>query len=597
MKKAIVLALIFFIGEICAQSTREIKMYYDSNWVVTKKGCGASYYRIFQVDKNGKPVGKILDYYRTGELQGETESAIFIDPHDDKHSVFKGKVTGYLRNRNKLFETMYDENGRLLSQTHYYDNGNVSFSSQVEGENTITDYYEQDGNRYSRESLTRDTLNGWNYTYYKNGEIKTKEEYIHGILKDHLTYECDEQGKWTKGYYDFFDKEEDSGAWIKVNNEQVRAKIYGGHGYMFENLIDKTFAFPVREVNLFSGDFSIEAIMKFQAGNTGSFYGIEFGYLDKNNYSGFLVNPEGYVIIVHTIDGVRNEVLSELSQFVNPGVSQNVLKITGLNKRIFYSINGRVVYSDARAQCPGNRVSAYFGGMANTLCRAFVIKKSIEDHETRNTAMSEWSGNGTGFFIDRKGVIVTNHHVVAGSKIFEVTVYTNGNKRTYPADVIATDEENDLALLKIQAKDFKTVKKIPYNIRNVNTEVGSGVFTLGFPMAISVLGEEIKFSDGKVSAHSGFYGSNRYYQVTLPVLPGNSGGPLFDEAGNIVGIVTAGLHNSPNVSYAVKGSYINELKRSINIGSQGAKGKSSKETKLTEQIKDLSDFVVLIKTK
>jgi S1-C subfamily serine protease len=74
--------------------------------------------------------------------------------------------------------------------------------------------------------------------------------------------------------------------------------------------------------------------------------------------------------------------------------------------------------------------------------------------------------------------------------------------------------------------------------------VGSNVFALGYPMALSLMGEEVKFTDGKISSKTGFQGDITTYQISVPIQPGNSGGPLFDYDGNIVGITNAGINKA-----------------------------------------------------
>jgi S1-C subfamily serine protease len=116
-------------------------------------------------------------------------------------------------------------------------------------------------------------------------------------------------------------------------------------------------------------------------------------------------------------------------------------------------------------------------------------------------------------------------------------------------------------------------------------------------MALSVMGDEVKFTDGKISSKTGFQGDITTYQISVPVQPGNSGGPLFDYDGNIIGIVSAKIMAADNVSYAIKSSYLRNLldvlPESINIPNDQALSSIT----LTEKIKLLSDYVVLIKIK
>lgn len=210
-----------------------------------------------------------------------------------------------------------------------------------------------------------------------------------------------------------------------------------------------------------------------------------------------------------------------------------------------------------------------------------------------------WSGNGSGFFISKDGYIATNYHVIEDANEIEVEYINNQKKYKYKAEIIQKDPSNDLAILKIKNPSFKDLALIPYNLKTRSSDVGSSVFSLGFPMALSGMGKEIKFTDGKISSKTGFNGDIRTYQTTTPIQAGNSGGPLFDYNGNLVGINSAKISSSKadNVSYSIKASYLNNLMdvlpESISIPSNTYLSTKS----LTDQIKVLSNYVVLIKVK
>ena len=111
------------------------------------------------------------------------------------------------------------------------------------------------------------------------------------------------------------------------------------------------------------------------------------------------------------------------------------------------------------------------------------------------------------------------------------------------------------------------------------------------------MGKDIKFTDGRISSLNGAMGDVTNYQTSVPIQPGNSGGPLFDENGNLIGINVAKIvaEDVENVSYSVKTLYlltlIDALPSAINLpSSRYLQGKS-----VTQQIKALEPYVVLIK--
>lgn len=131
--------------------------------------------------------------------------------------------------------------------------------------------------------------------------------------------------------------------------------------------------------------------------------------------------------------------------------------------------------------------------------------------------------------------------------------------------------------------------------------MGSNVFALGYPLALSVMGTEIKFTDGKISSKTGFQGDITSYQISVPIQPGNSGGPLFDFDGNLIGITSSTFNRkldiTENVNYAIKSSYLKSLVDVLNYNLTLPNDDSISYLTLTEKIKKLSDYVVLIKIK
>ena len=167
---------------------------------------------------------------------------------------------------------------------------------------------------------------------------------------------------------------------------------------------------------------------------------------------------------------------------------------------------------------------------------------------------SHWSGSGIA--LDSK-VIATNHHVVDGAT--HLYVYFPESQTKYTAQAIATDEDNDLALVRITDPSFSGFPAIQYGFKQSVEDVGMGVFVLGYPR-VDTMGEEVKLTTGVVSSRSGFQGNQTQYQVSAPVQPGNSGGPLFNDNGELIGIISAKHSDgAENVSYAVKLSYLNDL--------------------------------------
>ena len=198
---------------------------------------------------------------------------------------------------------------------------------------------------------------------------------------------------------------------------------------------------------------------------------------------------------------------------------------------------------------------------------------------------------GTGFLIDGKGYLVTNAHVIEKMK----NVYVENTKGQYfIAESIYTDNGIDLAILKIIDTTFKAVGSLPYSIKKVNSELGEQFFTLGFPR------KEIVYGEGYISAKSGNDGDTTSYQLTVSANPGNSGGPVVNRNGEIIGIITAKDSKADGVVYAVKSKNIFSLLENLKKEDEKYQTIKTPATAIlkgldrVQQVKKMEDFVYMV---
>lgn len=199
------------------------------------------------------------------------------------------------------------------------------------------------------------------------------------------------------------------------------------------------------------------------------------------------------------------------------------------------------------------------------------------------------SGSGSGFAISSDGYIATCHHVIAGAKEIRIKGINGTYEQAYNAKVVAVDEQNDLAILKIDNIRFS---QLPYIFAPQLSDVGENVFVLGYPQT-QYLGEELKLTTGVISSRSGYRGDITTYQISAQVLPGNSGCPLFDDDGRIIGVVNA-KYIEPNVSYAVKLGYLKSLIEQSNINLKQSVSNTITEKSLAEKVKSVRNFIYII---
>jgi S1-C subfamily serine protease len=165
---------------------------------------------------------------------------------------------------------------------------------------------------------------------------------------------------------------------------------------------------------------------------------------------------------------------------------------------------------------------------------------------------------GTGFVISAKGHVLTCEHVLHNE--MAATLWISGVR--YEADVVSRDSDKDLALLKIRKPEASGLT--PLTFRNdKHYSLGADVFTIGFPLS-SVLGGNARFTKGSISSTTGLKDDPNQIQVSAEIQPGNSGGPLFDKDGVVVGVVQQTLNPAKtfeqtggalpqNVNFAIKG--------------------------------------------
>lgn len=196
---------------------------------------------------------------------------------------------------------------------------------------------------------------------------------------------------------------------------------------------------------------------------------------------------------------------------------------------------------------------------------------------------------GTAFGINNKGYILTSFHMVKGAD--SVFIENSHTERTF-AKLVYCDPKLDMAVLKIGNKELTKNWQVPYMLKDKVTDVGEKVFTMGYPRKDMVYGE------GSLSSLSGYSNDTNMYQISIPVNPGNSGGPLLDENANVVGLITGKMTSAEGTGFAIKSR---QILNSINnlaadsikqdLTPQNSKKAGLKGLKRTEQIKRINPYV------
>lgn len=173
-----------------------------------------------------------------------------------------------------------------------------------------------------------------------------------------------------------------------------------------------------------------------------------------------------------------------------------------------------------------------------------------------NAAVASAQIAGTGFMLTTDGYLVTSNHTVRDAD----SVYVQSQQgAVYKARVVYNDQPHDLAILQLcdDASFRPSLTSIPYSVDPHPSDLGERVFTLGYPR------DEIVYGEGYLSSSTGYQGDSTAYQVAIGVNPGNSGGPLLNEKGNLIGIISGKQTTAEGVSFAVKTDYLLQTINSI----------------------------------
>jgi len=203
-----------------------------------------------------------------------------------------------------------------------------------------------------------------------------------------------------------------------------------------------------------------------------------------------------------------------------------------------------------------------------------------------------YKSGGSGFLIDGKGLLITNLHVVRNARNIAVQ---NRKGDIYNARIVFADAQKDIAILKVDDDNFKPLSPIPYNISKSSTDLAEPIFTLGFPR------DSIVYGQGYMSANTGYNGDSLSCQIAIAANPGNSGGPVLNHNGEVIGILSTRQVSAEGVVFAIQSKYIysalNQLKKEDTSFQKIKTPNTSllKGMERTEQVKRMQDYVFMVK--
>lgn len=628
------------------------KVFYNSNWEVSNSNDYEYYIVVDKANKNDE----YKSYFKSGEVKSIFYCSEFNFESITK-SKFYSKYNEFAKNGTSLCEGNFEGGNKIGQWFYYYDEkklkSEINYSNDVLNGKTIN-YFDNGNVKFEGDFLNGQKNGKWGY-YFQNGEKKYEETYQNGVSNgSYISYfetkKIYEKGNLTNGFKDGNWLTNYSDGTIKTiedyDNGSKKPKCYACNEYKkckvvisnnflkseiqsdwivsdstyYQNTDDGILASFTKEkkkenfyINLNIpwknyDDISLEVTFK-NTENSNLQYGISWNENDIENTSNqFLISNQGTYKIDNLEDNVYLGSIFGKSTLIKSEIgAENVLKITKKEESIYYSINGSLVETQKLKVWEGSTFKIMLLNNDKSVASSLIIKdfifKDTEMYESvengLETGRFNWSGSGTGFYVNNDGFIATNYHVIQDASEIWVLCKQNGLKQKFKATVFQTDKINDLAIIKITDKEFVPLPKLPYQLASATIAVGNEVFSLGYPLA-DIMGETVKFTDGKISSLTGVGEDVTMYQVTAPIQNGNSGGPLFDKLGNIVGVIESRLnkekYSSENVNYAVKSSLLKNIVDLVPLTPQKDTSKKTSSLSQVDKIKVFSDYVVMIQT-
>jgi S1-C subfamily serine protease len=516
-------------------------------------------------DKQGKPSSVDMAYYYRTSIGGNEYKSFYIN----ENPYFEGQII-------KLDKSGDIYNTYTGTCKWFYKNGKLKQSK----------VYDEKG-----------VENGLSTYYYESGKIWKEITYVNGKIKDNTFIEYDETGLGSRIFEeDFLNNIND---WDIYSSNKSIASIVNGTLELTSNIAEGTSRFINIANN--SSDIIVEALIDISNLKQGSKAGIIYGFKDWQNYNFFVITNSTFFVgtVFEGLSAMRAEDMYA-GNILKTGY--NNLKILNIDDKCVFSINGEVQLNTDSYRMYGSKVGVVVSGINKIVIDKLITKEvdftGSNNNVTTSSEDKNVKGTGSGLFVSKNGYIITNYHVIDEAKNIVVETKYDGIIKSYNAVVVKSDKDNDISILKIDDKNFTNLSKVQYAFKETGAiDVGSSVYTIGFPLALTGMGKEAKFTDGKISAKTGYNNAINSFQTTVPVQPGNSGGPLFDDKGKLIGLVNAKIHEADNVSYAIKLNYVKNLIEVLPETIDLPNDTSIASLPLQEQVKVLSNYVVLIKIK
>jgi hypothetical protein len=559
-------------------STNSKTVYYDKDYYVTSKD-KAEFYAKFNYNAEGEIIDYINFYNNLNDSQLMKYQASRVSNTHLGNDILIGE------------HFYYDESGAIRRKVIHPNPKEITYLNYLEFKNDVVFDFDITGKlvKYKEFNMGSESIaieydtnqdivfaNDLNEKFYYQGNLSSGYEltYNERFTKENTVFNMN-----VRDYSNGSTKLENDGYIIESKNSGGMSEVFDIDFDMNDS--DWVITTKIKRLNSIQG-----AGLTLGTNNEGT------------SFQSFMISGDNHFAYYNIFNGFNISELKDwqYSNIIEAGNAVNTLSILKMNNDLFFSVNGKGVYKTNYSKVISNSIGLFVDKKNNIINFDYLVIKKLNTtipskfYSPKNyiTNRSGFKGNGTGFLLNKSGYIATNYHVVESAS----EIYVEINNKDYKCKVIDLDKINDLAILKIINQPNLTSHSI--FTRN-SSETGSDIFVLGFPYALSLLGNEIKLTDGKISSQSGFQGENKTFQISAPIQPGNSGGPLFNKDGNIIGIVSSKFTGGENVGYAIKIDYLKNLLIKNNIIANAKN--DIKALNFIDKVKILSNTTYLIKTK
>jgi len=257
-----------------------------------------------------------------------------------------------------------------------------------------------------------------------------------------------------------------------------------------------------------------------------------------------------FVVIILLLNSVFLYILYGQLQLSNKNIEKEILTLQADTNTKLNELTTRILQTQTNLLSLNQSFKTELKELKSSASADFssVIEDSLPSVVTVKTDVSQ----GTGFLISSDGYFITNAHVLSGAKIVSAINY---EQKEIIADFIGYDADFDIALLKISGNYDALILG-----NSDEVQVGESVIAIGNP-----LGLQFSVSEGIISAinRAGPNEVNAYFQTDAALNPGNSGGPLINKKGKVIGINNFKIGGGENIGFALESNYIREITNKI----------------------------------